>query len=277
MAEKLADLRVRLDNIRQLRELVGAMRSLAAARVRQAEATLPAARDYADVIAAALGDAVALLPEERATASVADKRAVVAICAEHGFVGNFSGHVLGKSAEAASQALFVIGSNGNALARERGLAVTWSRAMATQLGAVEATAHDVVEEVYRRVAAGALDAVDVVFAARAGIVRRTLLPVDRGAVPRARRPWPVVTHLPIERLVERVIEESVFAELVHALIESFASENAARLQTMQAARLHVDETLAELDLRERRARQDQVTDELIELATGAAALSPPDR
>jgi F-type H+-transporting ATPase subunit gamma len=273
VAEKLTDLRVRLDNIRQLRELVGAMRSLAAARVHQAEATLPAARDYAGVTAAALGDALALLPESRATASGAGKRTVVALCAEHGFVGNFSRHVLATLAKPSSGALFIVGSNGNALARERGLAVTWSRAMATQLGAIEATAHDVVEEVYRRVAAGAIDAVDVVFTTRAGIARRTLLPVDRDAVPRPTRPWPVVTHLPSERLVARVIEEYTFAEMVHALLESFASENAARLQTMQAARLHVDETLAELELRERRARQDQVTDELLELATGAAALS----
>jgi len=140
--------------------------------------------------------------------------------------------------------------------------------MATQLGAIEATAHDAVEEIYRQVAAGALD---VVFTARSGIQRRTLLPVDRQTPPRPVRPWPVVTHLPTEQLIARIIEEYVFAELVHALLESFASENAARLQNMQAARLHVDETLAELELHERRARQDQVTDELLELATGAAA------
>ena len=273
MAEKLADLRVRLDNIRQLRELVGAMRSLAAVRVHQAEATLAAARDYADVTAAALGDALALLPGEAATAGVAGARGVVAICAEHGFVGSFSGRVLGKAAEAPSGALFVIGSHGIALAREHGAIPTWSRVMATQLGAIETTAHAVIEEVYRRLAAGSLDAIDIVFTTRAGLTRRTLLPVDRNSVPRRARQWPVLTHLAPEHLIARIIEEYAFAELVHALLESFASEHVARLQTMQAARLHVDDTLAELELRERRARQDQVTDELLELATGAAALS----
>jgi F-type H+-transporting ATPase subunit gamma len=273
VADKLADLRVRLDSIRQLRELVGAMRSLAAARLHQAEATLPAVRDYAGVTAAALGDALALLPAERESRTVVKARAVIAICAEHGFVGNFSRKVLASTAEPVSQALLVVGSNGIASAREHGLAVTWSHSMATQLGAIEATAHDVVEEVYRNVAAGSFDAADVVFTARTGLVRRALVPLDRTAVPRRARQWPVVTHLPTEHLVERIIEEYVLAEVVQALVESFASENAARLQTMQAARMHVDETLADLEVRERRARQEQITDELLELATGAAALS----
>jgi F-type H+-transporting ATPase subunit gamma len=113
--------------------------------------------------------------------------------------------------------------------------------------------------------------VSVVFSTRHGVVRRRLVPVDTTTIQARPRRWPPRTHLPPARLAERMIEEYVFGELAKALAESFAAENAARLQTMQSARLAVDERLGELELRERRARQEQITDELLELATGAAA------
>jgi F-type H+-transporting ATPase subunit gamma len=53
MADKLPDLVARLASVGELHELVGAMRALAAARLQQAEAVLPAMRAYAAVVAAA--------------------------------------------------------------------------------------------------------------------------------------------------------------------------------------------------------------------------------
>jgi F-type H+-transporting ATPase subunit gamma len=278
VAEKLSDLRERIGSVRQLRELVGAMRSLAAARLHQAEATLPAVREYAAVSAAALADALALMPvaPAPATAPIAPT-VVIAVCAEHGFVGAFSARVLAGAAAAQGIELLVVGSHGLAAARDDGLQVAWSRATATQLGAIARTAHAIVEQLYQRIAAGSCGAVDVVFTARRGIVRRALLPVDSTTVPPRRRPCPPLTHLTPARLVERILEEYVLAEMVQALVESFAAENATRLQTMQAAHQHVDETLGDLEIRERRARQEQITHELLELATGAAALEPPER
>jgi F-type H+-transporting ATPase subunit gamma len=66
------------------------------------------------------------------------------------------------------------------------------------------------------------------------------------------------------------VEEYVFALLAHAAMESFASENAARLATLQAARDSIDRALEDLRSVERRLRQEQVTAEILELVTGAA-------
>ena len=65
--------------------------------------------------------------------------------------------------------------------------------------------------------------------------------------------------------------EYVFALLTHAAMESFASENAARLAAMQSAREKLEKRLSELQDRQRRLRQEQITEELLEIVTDADA------
>jgi F-type H+-transporting ATPase subunit gamma len=55
-------------------------------------------------------------------------------------------------------------------------------------------------------------------------------------------------------------------------MESFASENGARLATMQSARDKLDQRLLELRALEGRLRQEQITGELLEIITGTEAM-----
>jgi F-type H+-transporting ATPase subunit gamma len=117
---------------------------------------------------------------------------------------------------------------------------------------------------------------EVLFARLSGssesvVVRRPILPIDP-ALFRASRSGPSpLTNLPPRRLVEQLIGEHVFAELALAALESFASENAARLSTMESARLNIEEKLDELTAQERLLRQEQVTAEVQEITAGALA------
>ena len=58
-------------------------------------------------------------------------------------------------------------------------------------------------------------------------------------------------------------------------MESFASENAARLETMSAARRNIDEVLERLTARERQLRQESITAELLDIAAGSGTTSLP--
>jgi F-type H+-transporting ATPase subunit gamma len=80
-----------------------------------------------------------------------------------------------------------------------------------------------------------------------------------------------LTNLAPRLLVGGLLGEYVFAQLAQAAMESFASENAAHLAAMQSAREKLDEQLTELQSLERRLRQEQITDELLEIVTGASA------
>ena len=94
MTERLADITARIDGIGQLGQVVNAMRGIAAARAQQANAQLPAADSHAATIAAAIGDALSLLPAQSDAAPEPSRPAVVAFCAEQGFVGGFGEAVL---------------------------------------------------------------------------------------------------------------------------------------------------------------------------------------
>ena len=102
------------------------------------------------------------------------------------------------------------------------------------------------------------------------LVRRPLLPLG---LPRdGARPVPPLINMPPRELIARLVDEYVFALLADAAMESFAAENAARLTTMMTARHNIETTLDDLTATARHLRQEQVTNELIELVSGAEAM-----
>ncbi len=83
---------------------------------------------------------------------------------------------------------------------------------------------------------------------------------------------PPLHHLAAQPLLEALAGEFVLAELTRMAMESLAAENAARLYAMSAARDNVERKLAQLHQDEHRARQEEVTTELLDVVTGAEAL-----
>ena len=283
--ERLSEIQARLKNLGELAEVVGAMRSLAAVRVQQAHGALPAVRKYTAVIEGALAQAFALGPgaaEPSSTSGAASGSAAIVFSSEQGFVGAFNERVLELGAAQLSQpgdSLLVVGARGASLAAERHLAVAWTAPMATHGGGVVGVARAVVGEVYRRVSLGQLRRVALVYAKSTGgaaseVVVSTLLPFDptpylsaAGAGP------PPLTNLAPRELIDRLVDELLLAELMRAAMESFASENGARLATMEAAHTSIDRKLDDLSREERRRRQDEITTELLDIVTGAEAVA----
>ena len=117
MTERLADVGARIQGIRQLGAVVNAMRGIAAARAQQARNQLLAVASYTATIAAAIGRALALIPDSGAeTAPRSTRPALVLFCAEQGFAGAFSERVLDSvGADLAAAEIFLIGTRGDAV------------------------------------------------------------------------------------------------------------------------------------------------------------------
>jgi F-type H+-transporting ATPase subunit gamma len=178
--------------------------------------------------------------------------------------------------------VFLIGSRGQTLAHERNLKPAWSAAMPTHLDALPTLANQLAEALYARIAAGELAAVDLVYArAEAGtdlaIERHSLLPLDYELFMRATHTYPPLTTLPPEILLARLSEEYVFAQLYKAAMHAYEAENEARMRAMAAAKTSIETRLQGLTQRERQLRQDEITEEIIELAAGAEAISAARR
>ncbi len=279
MAGRLADVELQLHNLRELQDIVGAMRAVAAIRLQEAQAALDGTRAYAEVIGAAIAEALPLLPEppRRPAARPGALSGTVLFMAEHGFTGAFNDQLADALAPDRDAALFVVGGRGRVLLEERGLSPTFTAGMATHVGAVTETARRIASALYERFERGRLATVEILFFRHQGGGRRTLerqslLPVDLEAFAPSRSAAPPLTNLAPRVLIEGLIEEYLFALLAHAAMESFASENGARLATMQSARDKLDQRLLDLRALEGRLRQEQITGELLEIMTGAEAV-----
>ncbi|HTW52097.1 MAG TPA: F0F1 ATP synthase subunit gamma [Stellaceae bacterium] len=279
---RIADIEAHIGNMTELREIVGAMRSLAGMRVRRTQQMLPGIRGYADAMEKGIGTALLLVPETTTLRTTErGNRAVVLFTAEHGFVGGFNERLLDTAATALVQGdrLFVLGTRGFVAAEERGLATTWTHPMATRPEAAAETTRRLTNELYRGIASGEITRVEVTFARHSQaremtIERRRVFPVDLSAFAAERERQPPLHNIPAGRLLERLITDYVFALLTEAAVESLTSENAARFAAMQSAHDNISDKLEVLHKEARQARQAEVTAELLDLATGAEAQSP---
>lgn len=278
---KASVLRTQIASIDELHGVVTAMRSLAAAQAQNADRALPGIRRYAEIIGAAVARARTLVAHAGSPADeppTSSPRLVV-VCAERGFVGAFNERLIERAAaepEATRGHLWIIGSRGIQIARARNLAIEWTAAMPSHAAGVFEAARTLAVELEHRIARGELDRIAVLGATRAhgaspSIERRQLLPLPLASA--ASTPLvPALHHLPAIELLARVAGEYVAGELVLVLMESFGSENAARLQAMEAARHHIDDKLRALRDEANRMRQDQITSELLDVIIGAQAV-----
>jgi len=263
----------------ELREIIGAMRSLASMRLQEAQRLLPGIRSYAESMAIGIGTALLLVTEPRSLRGAArDRRALIVWTAEHGFVGGFNERMLdaAKAALRVDDALFILGSRGGAIARERGWPTAWTHPIATRPEGVPETTRLVTAELYRGITAGHLTRAEVMFARHRQngamtIQQRRLFPVDPVSLAVARPPQVPLHNLPPDKLLEKLIADYVFALLTEAAVESLASENAARFAAMQSAHDNVAKKLEQLRQDARQARQAEITTELLDLVAGTEA------
>jgi F-type H+-transporting ATPase subunit gamma len=279
----LGESQARIASIRKLKTVVGAMRGMAATHTQQARNALEGFRAYTKVIAGGLARAVELLGDDEVpnAPQAASRTAVVVLTAEHGFAGAFSERVLDMLGDGGDCERFVVGARGLALAEERGLQVDWSTAMASQTSGVGAAARRVADALYAGFVERRFARAEMVFARLSGaassvVVRKPILPIDLAAFRDSHAGPPPLANLPPRRLIEQLVGEYVFAELALAVLESFASENAARLATMESARVNIDEKLDQLSGLDRLLRQEQITAEVQEVTSGALAAEGAD-
>lgn len=277
---RLAEIQGHIASMDELLDIVGAMRSLAGMRVHEAQRALPGIRRYAESVAAAIGGALLLMPPPSETLVAGGRRALVLCAAEHGFVGGFNERLV-EAAEAMLEdddLFFVLGSRGAALALERGRPASWTRPMATRLASAPETVNGLTTELYTRIARGEVSRVEVVFGryrqgAAPMIERRLLLPLDVASLALKQPSQAPLHNLAPRPLLEKLMAEYVFALLTEAGVELISSENAARFAAMELAHDNVTRKLSQLRQSARQARQTEITTELLDLITGAEALT----
>ena len=177
---------------------------------------------------------------------------------------------------ASTQDLFLVGTRGIVLARERGIIPVWQSAMVPHASLVAALASRIADALYEWVSRQQASQVDLIvpaWSATTGLSadRRSLLPFDSRRFTVTATAQPPLITLPPERLLARLAEEYVFSEICEAALTAFAAENEARVTAMLAAKGNLEHMGSDLRTLERQIRQDEITAECVELASGAAS------
>jgi F-type H+-transporting ATPase subunit gamma len=289
------DLKRRVRSITNTRKVTKAMELVASARLRRSQMRIEGMRPYADRmlelmagVSQAAGAVRLPLLEQRENV---EKIAIVPITADRGLAGGFNAQVIRRSlalmreAQAAGQQVvwFSSGRKAASTLRFRRLDVTTSWTGFSERPAYS-DAQTIAHAVSEAYVNGDVDKVLVVYNAFVSalvqrVTVRELLPISRELLEHteddeAAGPTPDFIYEPEpEEILARLLPVYVETELYRALLESAASEQGARMTAMRNASKAAGELIDSLTLAMNRARQAEITQEILEVVAGADALS----
>lgn len=267
---ELARIEARLESVGQLGELVGALRSIAASRVREAQEALAGTKAFCDTVDRAIAS---INPADSPPRQEKGKAVLLAITSENGFVGGFNTRIMDRLQDAreTDAALLLVGRRGQILAMERDLDIDIAMPMTSRAKGVTPLARQIAAKLAGVTRAGIIYAQHQKSGTFA-VAYRQVLPLAPKAMPDIAAQQPLY-HLPAARLLAQLASEYLFAEIAQALMQSIVSENNARLMTMDAASRNIDERLEKLHRQERMARQDQTTADMLDVIVGSEAVN----
>ena len=290
----LKDLKNRIRSVKSTQKITSAMKMVAAAKLRRAQDNAEAARPYAARMGAMiqnLGQKAA--PETAPPLLVGtgdDKRVLlVVVSADRGLCGGFNGGII-RTARREVEALESAGKNvevmmvgrkaSDALKRELGDKIIDSREGVQGTAVAFAEIDSIAEVIRGRLKEGALDRCVILYnrfisAITQEVTLSTLIPVelpetapDAPDAPGAPYEYEPSEHAVLEDLLPRNLSTQIYT----AILESSASELAARMTAMDNATRNAGDLIDRLTMQYNRTRQAAITTELIEIISGAEAL-----
>jgi F-type H+-transporting ATPase subunit gamma len=297
MAQK--DLKSRIASVKNIQKITRAMEMVAAARLRRAEQRIERLRPYAAAIrrmtrqaAEAAGD-LPRLPIMHQHESE-ERIGLLLVTGDRGLAGAFNSQILRAGLRAASEhthegrtvVWYASGRRGVSSLTFRSLNVAGSYVGFTDRPAF-ANAREIGEDLMSAYTDGELDRVDIIYNGYISpltqeVRHEILLPLQEASIleepsDEDEEEHPVhpalVEYEPDpEEILRRLIPDYVEISVFRALLESTASEHGARMTAMRNASENAADLIEGLTLQANRARQAEITQEILEVVAGAEAL-----
>jgi F-type H+-transporting ATPase subunit gamma len=290
------DLKRRIRSVTNTRKITKAMELVASARLRRAQSRIEEMRPYADrmlelmaITARASGSVPLPLLQRREVRRVA----LLPITADRGLAGAFNAQILRRAfaleRELRSQGIevtwLVSGRKGRSTLRFRGYDIGQSW-MGHSERPEYADAQSIARKAAELYANDEVDRVVVVYnhfrsALSQEVTVHDLLPIPERVVEAGGEDEEQESALrgdfiyepEPEQILERLLPVYVETELYRALLESAASEQGARMTAMRNASTNAGDLISNLTLAMNRARQAEITQEILEVVAGADALT----
>jgi len=292
----LLDIRRRIKSVKNTQQITKAMKMVSAAKLKRAQDRVVTARPFANKMMEVLGE-LAGRTDENFHHPLLDPRGderylVVLITADKGLCGAFNTNLI-KAAQVFIRDnsgkqldVLTVGRKGRDFYRRRGTMLTGEYIGLTGKGRVEfSEALEVARDVIKRFTEDQnIDKAFVIYnefksVLQQRVVIEQLLPVSRGTNTEesnaAGQPQNLVDYIyeqPPAEIFSRLLPRLVETQIFRALLESVASEQGARMTAMDSASKNASELIDSLTLNMNRVRQAAITNEIIEVVSGSAAL-----
>lgn len=291
----LREVRRRIAGVKTTQKITRAMKMVAAAKLRRAQTGVVSARPYARKLRELLEH---LVPNVEATpgslfaARPVSRVALVVVTSDRGMCGAFNANVV-KAVErriasnyaskpgAENVRLFCVGKKGADFFGKRQYGLS-GRYIGVYSNLVFVQAKNIVKDILDGYLRGDFDRVEIIYnefksIAQQRIVVEQFLPIPAEAVGAGEQKHAATTDYIYEPsrnvILEALVPKHLDFQLWRILLESNASEQGARMAAMENATENAEELISTLQLQYNKARQSSITRELLEIVSGAEALT----
>ena len=286
----LSDLKNRIASVKSTRKITKAMQMVASAKLRRAQDAAQAGRPYAEQFNAVMTGLASSVSEPESgpkllTGTGSDSiQLLIVMTAERGLCGGFNSNIV-KLARAEAKKLLsegkkvkiiTVGKKGReSLKREFGDVLVDHIDLSDVKRVVYSNAQAICENILRRFILNEFDIAKIYFSEFASIINQ--VPTELQIIPAkfdsTFDETTVYDYEPSEEgILADLLPRAVATQIFTALLENAASEQGARMSAMDNATRNAGEMIDKLTIQYNRSRQAKITNELIEIISGAEAL-----
>ncbi|MDN5362300.1 MAG: F-type H+-transporting ATPase subunit gamma [Moorella sp. (in: firmicutes)] len=278
----MRDLKRRIRSVQSTQHITRAMKMVAAAKLRRAQAQVTAARPYAAKLEEVVGRLIASVDLETqplACPREVKKAGYILFTADRGLAGGYNANLIRLTEERLRQeerpaALVAVGRKGRDFFRRRPVELLQAF---TDLGDNPdlTQARELARQLVNMYLEGTLDEVNLIYTRFYSAIRQVpqvdrLLPIT---VPGKKQDTGDYIYEPSpEAVLQVLLPRYCEIKVYRALLEAKASEHGARMTAMDNATKNAAEMIDKFTLSFNRARQAAITREILEIVAGADAL-----
>ena len=281
----LKEIRNRISSVSSTMQITSAMKMVSAAKLKKAQDAITAMRPYSDKPTQMLVNLSSSVDFENVYLSPrkVKNKLVVCVTSNRGLCGAFNSNILKATHELATQTyagkevkVLSIGKKGSELLAKRMNVVSTHDEVYDNLTFANVT--PIVEDIMDAFVAQTYDEVVVVYnkfknAATQIVTTEQLLPLVSGGEEENTVTIDYIYEPSQAGILTTLLPKSIKMQLFKAVSDSFASEHGARMTAMHKATDNATELRDQLKLTYNKARQAAITNEILEIVSGAEALN----
>lgn len=286
--QKLKQVKDRIQGVRKTQQITRTMEMVAAARIKKAQAKIEAARPYAmKMVELMEGVSGATTEVEHPLLEVREVRNVLTVLytSNRGLCGAFNSNVIKRTEQLLEREesldrkvdLVILGKKGLKYFKFKGISAREYFEISDKGEFSEA--EKVAKYIVKKYAEKKYDAVYLVFNHFKSLLRQVpmefrLLPIepDEKEEEKENTDYEYIWEPSAEEVLYSLLPKYINTLVYRALLESVASEHAARRNAMKNATDNAEDMIKQLTLKMNKARQAQITQELTEIVTSAEAI-----